>query len=993
MPKEFYRNIVGLPMIPTALHEKLFYERPTVKRTVLGSVTSALREHGYEIPLDVPKNTPNVAPIIPDLLADTIEEHFELMADHVLGDFEKLLDNFRKADQPSPPTDFIISPRWTRYPHNGETPMSVDYPYETVNVFDTETFVKAGSFPIMAATVTASAWYIWLHPCLCSDAVKTFEPEMISFGFGKIIIGHNISYDRIRILEEYTNVNTRNRFLCTMSMHTCVAGLSAEQRDTYAMFSKRRNRPAWYSAGSPKNLIDCYNFHLFGDVNSKHPNAAKKSDKKTRDIFVEAVSHKAIKRQLHECVSYMLTDVYRTLLLTKALYPKYRLSCPSKVTLAAALLMGSSILTAHPQWESWAHRTDLLHSQITKEIEDSLNEIAAVELSKFERDPESVTSNVWLSNLDWTPAKTGKNKGLPLWWRKAKKRVSAKSKIAPYLLRLRWNDVPMIHIRNAGWCIPIENLNAGEGLREIELVEKRTIDEKEAKKKGYRQILRTTTDSAKNGWYAQIPHKKGGENNVGSPLAKDYIFSFENGSMTGSETAVEVLKKAASISFWTSTRKRVFKQIARVSTDGDLVIVPDLQVNGAGTRRPVDPTFLAATSSKATKLGSELKAMIIPPRGSVFVSADFNSQEMTIAGRMADSRAGVLGGTPVGCLVQTGNKADGTDAHSQLMKYLNASLIERRGKEHETVVWRHKKNGNIVYQKPKNGKKYDLEWSSSDRGSKDEYYITLLDAITRQESKQPNFAILYGSGKKGLTGTFKKERIEWAESECAFLAAKSLELRKGSKAKVGRARIWVGGTDSEAFNYMEAFANAPIPRTPTLNAAISTALRPNVVGRDYMPSRCNSAIQGSGQDVSHANIVAYAYYCDVYNVNARFTYLIHDEIISIAPHNEALRASQCLNLGHLQTWALVSSRLNLGDVPANSAWFPGTNIDLVMRKEVKIANVTPSWKEPELPNGLEIDHTHMFEDGKFFLSSVKESERFAKENLRDIVEYHEKRYN
>src|SRR6185437_11116574 len=42
---------------------------------------------------------------------------------------------------------------------------------------------------------------------------------------GRIIVGHNISFDRARIKEEYNHNKSDNRFIDTMALHVAVSGL------------------------------------------------------------------------------------------------------------------------------------------------------------------------------------------------------------------------------------------------------------------------------------------------------------------------------------------------------------------------------------------------------------------------------------------------------------------------------------------------------------------------------------------------------------------------------------------------------------------------------------------------------------------------------------------------------------------------------------------------------------------------------------------------
>ena len=53
---------------------------------------------------------------------------------------------------------------------------------------------------------------------------------MIKIGHPLLIIGHNVSYDRARIAEQYDLELPRTRFLDTMALHIAVVGMTSGQR-------------------------------------------------------------------------------------------------------------------------------------------------------------------------------------------------------------------------------------------------------------------------------------------------------------------------------------------------------------------------------------------------------------------------------------------------------------------------------------------------------------------------------------------------------------------------------------------------------------------------------------------------------------------------------------------------------------------------------------------------------------------------------------------
>jgi DNA polymerase gamma 1 len=159
---------------------------------------------------------------------------------------------------------------------------------------------------------------------------------------------------------------------------------------------------------------------------------------------------------------------------------------------------------------------------------------------------------------------------------------------------LRWQNQPIFHDKRYGW-VYYASYGTGEKL-EI---------------------------NGQAAW--RVPHKKGDDVNVGSPLAKGYIEHYENGLMSSEdEDAKVVLDEAAAVSYWTSVRERVISQKAP-EINNHRWIVPQLENYGTTTRRAIEPLWLTVASAQSHKVGSELKGMVRPPEGYAFVSADFTA--------------------------------------------------------------------------------------------------------------------------------------------------------------------------------------------------------------------------------------------------------------------------------------------------------------------------------------------------------------------------------
>ena len=169
----------------------------------------------------------------------------------------------------------------------------------------------------------------------------------------------------------------------------------------------------------------------------------------------------------------------------------------------------------------------------------------------------------------------------------------------------------------------------------------------------------------------QIPHPSGKKGqNVGVLLSKDFVKALESGLLSSDyPEAEEALQIARETSYWTSVRKRVFDRIFREVKnpygENANITLPDILPHGTVTRRTVENLMVTMCSAKNYKIGSELKTRIQAPDGWKVVGADFDSQELSIAGIYADSwEGGINGCTALGFQVLSGSKAKGSDGHT-----------------------------------------------------------------------------------------------------------------------------------------------------------------------------------------------------------------------------------------------------------------------------------------------------------------------------------------
>ena len=127
------------------------------------------------------------------------------------------------ANPPPKPRKWIERSGWTKYKQDG-TWEAVDAPDESMLIFDTEVMWKETSFACMACAVSPTAWYAWISPWLLGQSKS--DRHLIPLGdpsTHRIVIGHNIGYDRARIAEEYDIKQSRHNFIDTMSLHVATA--------------------------------------------------------------------------------------------------------------------------------------------------------------------------------------------------------------------------------------------------------------------------------------------------------------------------------------------------------------------------------------------------------------------------------------------------------------------------------------------------------------------------------------------------------------------------------------------------------------------------------------------------------------------------------------------------------------------------------------------------------------------------------------------------
>lgn len=646
------KSELGVPLIQQSLYDQLFPDKSSVvSRLHLKFAQEHLSSHGLD-KIEA-NNLPPVDIQLPRMLDSDILTHVHKLSLEVAEPYYSWAKRFASVELPPMPSldTWLIQTGWVRYAP-GENPVSVHYPLEPALVFDVETAVKVGKYPTLAVAVSNEAWYCWI-----STQVFRGGDQLIPMGDSpKLIVGHNVAYDWARVEEayEFKRNPTEIRKLDTLSLHVCVSGISGQQRKQYLALKSAKEKgeespysPAWFDAGSMNSLKEVYQHYCGIEM-----------DKTSRDLFVDG-SLEDIKRNLRPLIGYCATDVLATHRVFSVVLPRYLRSCPHPASFAGMLEIGNSMITVDRTWSSYIAEAEYVFRKKSKEVEDSLIALAheALVVENPQADP-------WLKNLDWEvpPYLTKKGEvrknikapGKPNWYKdcltKEGLKITTRSRITPYLLRLTWMGYPLRYSSETGWgyVVPRNEIHSSN----FEPVE---LEDWE-------------------GYYYKMPHKDGDKANVGNPLAKDYLSAVEDGVLSSEnmETAGTALNTAVACSYWVSIRERVRNQF--VVWKGAIgIIIPQIIVCGTVTRRATESTFYTASSAKPNRIGSELKTKFVAPPGYKIVGADVDSEELWLSALLGDALYGMHGATAMGMQVLLGRKEDGTDPHSLTAKLMDIS--------------------------------------------------------------------------------------------------------------------------------------------------------------------------------------------------------------------------------------------------------------------------------------------------------------------------------
>lgn len=830
-----------LKYLPDSYHRHLIGSDPKpMTERVERVIRAQLKEFGLQ---DMQDNTEVVSLPIPEGFGSITEELetaydiYNVRWDNLL----KLISSKPKAK----PSSFYAPEGWSYW--NGERWVPHTAPSNRTFVADTETVeVTEGQWhPTCMVLMSASGWMCWK-----ADMSKVAEVSCVPFGTGNTILGYNVSYERSYMSSEYLVADSGNEFFDLMSMWTVTHGMTSQQRAVFLKFDKPTeddivdfSKPKWVDDTSTNSLSAAYEFYT-----------GKELDKGVRDLIApkgKNVLGQGLRYSMDnmtDIIRYCADDVLATFELATHLVPEYSLARPSNISRYGAIARGKYFLPLAPdRFDGYYDRVEAKYQESSKNTNEAVMEAFYQYWVKY---PTQDVAPLAAQTLDWEPAKVGKTKGQPKWYRdavSAYKRgdLDVTQRSVVIVLGLEWFGEPVFW-DGYGWT--------------------------------------TKTRGA-------IPHPEKRGKRVTTMFLKGFVEHFESGVIScADETKALVLEKVSFIN-WVSTRKRV-QGIHTESLEGFPVVVPMIAVNGTVTGRAKDNLWQVTANPKKSRVGTELKSMIAPPCGYVFVGADVDSEEAWLSGLHGDELLGYCASTPFGAINAIGSSKTKTDIHS---------------------------------------------------------LVSIEQFIPRDVAKVLNYGTLYGAGVKGNADVLMKTNPA-LEVETALASAKKfIQYLKGYKNYDDGT--YSNGLASDAFTKMELLADSRKPVTPLTGAWMSKALSGV---DDFKTTRVNWVVQASGVDFLDMLVLLTNSFYKKLGVVGRLVLTVHDEIRTMVKNEHTTKAIYALQLAHLYTRSAFIRAHALDNIPAGQAWFSAVDVDATcLRKDPSDPQVTPT--QDALPLGYTVN--------------------------------------
>lgn len=591
LPDSYYKHLTGLdPITPRDAVET------AIKRRLEPFGLADLEDKNEVVPLPIPTDF------------GTIDQELALAYAAYDGNWEAI-ESLVQATAPDFPSQFHCPVGWSYWnPPTRAWVAVTEPPSGRCFVLDAETVEVSENVwhPTCMVAMSVKGWLVWRAGLSCIYNVST-----VPFGVDNTVIGYNVCYDRSYLGREHKYARSGNRFFDLMSCWIVTNGMSSQQKPVYNKFADAEDdftKPVWLQKTATNGLAAAYFYYTQREL-----------DKGVRDEIVNQ-GLDWVSGHMPEVIRYCAMDVLATHELSKYLFPAYCKARPSKTNRYGAIALGSCWLPmAKDRWPDFYSKVESSYQSSKADLSQQLAKAAEVSMALGQTEQTAA--------LDWTPAKTGKNKGLPKWFRDilAKSKSSGLSlsqRWAPLVLGLHWDGEP-VH-----WDDEAKGFYTGK--------------------------------------HGLIPHPAQRGQAVGNMFLKDFADLHEAGQIGSPDFVKPLVELKTRYINWVSCRKRI-QATRTASPDGYPVNLPLLAPNGTVTGRATGDCQVLA-NPKVTRAGTEWKSMIAPYPGYAFVGADVASQELWLAACHGDEDLGVCGSTPLSAMAIAGDSKDKTDMHSLVAK-------------------------------------------------------------------------------------------------------------------------------------------------------------------------------------------------------------------------------------------------------------------------------------------------------------------------------------
>lgn len=1004
------RNELGIQMIPDKLRSVIFGQdnQDNVKSERLNLVKRHLSSHGLWRE-DVPKSFLSQPEIeIPKMLG-TVEEHFQHLGDKYSHKYRQLCDIYcSKLLDLDPPKVWSSSPGWTRYETDGSR-TSVEFPNDDFLVLDIEVNVTGNNLPVMATARSMNFWYSWCHPIISDPSLTHKEglhhlDDHIPIGYSeheRIIVGHNVGYDRSFLREQYDMKVDGTRFMDTMSLHVCVSGLTGYQRALSSSHKVARkkgindnilhelykvkgqpNPELWSQFGTLNNLRDVYKFYC------KNNNDFVPISKEERDVFVVG-SVDDIRNDFQNLMSYCSRDVKATSDVFLKLWPLFILRCPHPVTLAGMLEMSTMFLPVKcQQWLSYIEKSDMKFEELNQEIVSSLASLANQGCSFLEN--EKYKQDIWLWDLDWKVNNLRYRKSLPSdGIRERLERMENRCDLLDNNQSIQKSVINII-MESCRHLNKIQPKLAGFPLWYTDLCTTNSNSSDwnpgplkvSTMKRVVPKLMRLTWDGYAlhfddtYGWGFLVPYVVG-ENEERPPNAfpydsyikivrpigvnRDPWDSAKDVIMLNEDTVIDLAVNSQEDTEWTTERPEFCGEVEVFGCR--FYKLPHKDGAEANVGNPLSRDFIRyIEDGRLAAFDNDIAHSLLKLNKSISywkMTKKRIKEQMVV--KLVDETYGVIlprvvvAGTVTRRAVEptwlTASNARPDRIGSELKgmirappgwKFVGADVDSQE-------LWIASILGDAAFSGIHGCT--GIGWmtlegnktSGTDMHSKTASIVN----ISRSDAKVLNYGRIYGAGRTFAARFLKQSNPSLMEEEALRKARDIYRQTKGLK----KDGTWIGGTESFTFNRLEEIARSEEPQTPVLGCRVSRALESRHVKEDFMTSIVNWVVQSSAVDFLHLMLVCMKWLFECYNIDGRFSISIHDEVRFLVREEDAYKTALALQITNLLTRCFVCSRIGMKDLPQSVAFFSSVDVDDVLRKEPDMECVTPSN-----PRGLSVEY-------------------------------------